>query len=69
MISTANNTERVVLYGSPVRGDTQDDSDYGVSVFLKDLNERWEEADKIALTAMNFFDETSALIRALPYYP
>jgi len=46
---------------------TQDDSDYDVAVFLKDLNDRWAEADKIALAAMNVFDETGALIHAMPY--
>ncbi|QFY41329.1 nucleotidyltransferase domain-containing protein [Candidatus Methylospira mobilis] len=62
-----NRVERVVLYGSRARGDAQDDSDYDVAVFLKDLNDRWEEADKIALAAMDIFDETGALIHAMPY--
>ena len=46
---------------------TRHDSDYDVAVFLKDLNDRWAEADKIALAAMNVFDETGALIHAMPY--
>jgi len=62
-----NRVERVVLFGSRARGDAQDDSDYDVAVFLKDLNDRWAEADKIALAAMNVFDETGALIHAMPY--
>ena len=63
-----NRVERVVLFGSRARGDAQDDSDYDVAVFLKDLNDRWAEADKIALAAMNVFDETGALIHAMPYH-
>jgi len=62
-----NRVERVVLFGSRARGDAQDDSDYDVAVFLRDLNDRWAEADKIALAAMNVFDETGALIHAMPY--
>jgi predicted nucleotidyltransferase len=62
-----NRVERVVLFGSRARGDARDDSDYDVAVFLKDLNDRWAEADKIALAAMNVFDETGALIHAMPY--
>jgi len=59
--------ERVVLFGSRARGDARDDSDYDVAVFLKDLGDRWAEADKIALAALNLFDETGALIHAMPY--
>ena len=62
-----NRVERVVLFGSRARGDAQDDSDYDVAVFLKDLNDRWAEADKIALASMTVFDETGALIHAMPY--
>ncbi len=62
-----NRVERVVLFGSRARGDEQDDSDYDVAVFLRDLNDRWAEADKIAIAAMNVFDETGALIHAMPY--
>lgn len=59
--------ERVVLFGSRARGDAGDDSDYDVAVFLKDLENRWSEADRIALAALAVFDETGALIHALPY--
>ena len=62
-----NRVERVVLFGSRARGDAQDDSDYDVAVFLKDLNDRWAEADKIARASMTVFDETGALIHAMPY--
>ncbi len=59
--------ERVVLYGSRARGDAQDDSDYDVAVFLKNLDDRWAEMDKIAVAAVNVFDETGGLIHAMPY--
>ena len=35
--------ERVVLFGSRARGDTREDSDYDVAVFLKGLADRWQE--------------------------
>jgi predicted nucleotidyltransferase len=62
-----NRVERVVLFGSRARGDALDDSDYDIAVFLKDLDNRWAEADKIALTTVSLFDETGALIHAMPY--
>ena len=40
--------ERVVLFGSRARGEARSDSDYDVAVFLKALDDRWGEADRIA---------------------
>ena len=59
--------ERVVLFGSRARGDALPDSDYDVAVFLKDLADRWVEADKIAVIATDVLDETGEVIHALPY--
>jgi predicted nucleotidyltransferase len=59
--------DRVVLFGSRARGDAQSDSDYDVAVFLNGLENRRVEADRIAVAALQAFDETGALIHALPY--
>lgn len=59
--------ERVVLYGSRARGNARPDSDYDVAVFLKDLDDRWAEADKIAIAAVDVLSETGAVIHAMPY--
>ena len=59
--------ERVVLFGSRARGDAQPDSDYDVAVFLKDLADRWAEADKIAIVATDILEETGEVIHAMPY--
>jgi len=59
--------ERVILFGSRARGDALPDSDYDVAVFLKDLSDRWAEADKIALIATNVLDATGEVIHAMPY--
>lgn len=59
--------ERVVLFGSRARGDALPDSDYDVAVFLKDLADRWAEADKIARVAADVLDATGEVIHAMPY--
>ena len=59
--------ERVVLYGSRARGDARPDSDYDVAVFLEDLDNRWAEADRIALAASHITTETGEVIHAMPY--
>jgi uncharacterized protein len=59
--------ERIVLFGSRARGDARNDSDYDVAVFLKDLDDRWAEADNIALVATDVLAATGAVIHAMPY--
>ena len=59
--------ERVVLFGSRARGEARSDSDYDVAVFLKALDDRWHEADRIANIATEIMDKTGAFIHAMPY--
>jgi len=59
--------ERVVLYGSRVRGDAEADSDYDVAVFLKDLTNRIAESNRIALAVSDILSETGMVIHAMPF--
>lgn len=59
--------ERVVLFGSRARDEARPDSDYDVAVFLKTLDDRWGEADRIANIATEIMDRTGAFIHAMPY--
>lgn len=59
--------ERVVLFGSRARGDAREDSDYDIAVFIKDLNNRWSEIDRIIPVVTDIIDETGAVIHAMPY--
>jgi predicted nucleotidyltransferase len=59
--------ERVILFGSRARGDAREDSDYDIAVFLRDLSDRWKEADIIADVATDLMEETGTFIHAMPY--
>jgi predicted nucleotidyltransferase len=59
--------ERVVLFGSRARGDANEESDYDVAVFLKDLTDRWRELDRLAALRADFLEEADVFIDAKPY--
>jgi predicted nucleotidyltransferase len=63
----ADRIERVVLFGSRARGDANEDSDYDVAVFLRDLTDRWGELDRIAELQRVILDQAGAFVDAKPY--
>lgn len=59
--------ERVVLYGSRARGDSDADSDYDVAVFLRDFHDRWREIDRIIPVVTDILYDDEAFIHAMPF--
>src|SRR5271154_3241264 len=62
-----NRLDRVVLFGSRARGDARPDSDYDVAVFLRDLDNRFEELDRFAHLGTDFIDQTGEVVNAMVY--
>ncbi len=59
--------ERVMLFGSRARGDARDDSDYDIAVFLRDMDDRMAEMNRLADLSTAILDETGEFIHAMPY--
>jgi uncharacterized protein len=59
--------ERVVLFGSRARGDAQPHSDYDIAIFLRDMQDRWAEMDRLAKIETDILYDTGEFICALPY--
>ena len=60
--------ERMALFGSRARGDTREDSDYDVAVFLRDMADRFAEMDRLADLGTDILNETGEFIHAMPYH-
>lgn len=59
--------ERVVLFGSRARGDADDESDYDVAVFLRDMRDRPAEMNRLADLATDILYAGGPFIHAMPY--
>jgi predicted nucleotidyltransferase len=59
--------DRVVLFGSQVRGEAKADSDYELAVFLKDSDNLWDEWNKLADLRVRFLDAGGPFIEAIPF--
>ena len=59
--------ERVVLFGSHARGDAQEDSDYDVAVFLRGMDDRMAEMNRLADLSTDILYDTGEFIHATPY--
>ncbi len=59
--------DRVVLFGSRVRGDWREDSDYDIAVFLKNPAGLWDELGKLAHITTDILYNTGAVISARPF--
>jgi predicted nucleotidyltransferase len=59
--------DRVVLFGSRARGDARRDSDYDVAVFLKHMDDRRAERNRLADLRIRFIEDTGAFIDAQPF--
>jgi predicted nucleotidyltransferase len=59
--------DRVVLFGSRARGEANEDSDYDVAVFLKDIPDRRAEWERLAKLRLRFLDAGGPFFEAIPF--
>jgi predicted nucleotidyltransferase len=59
--------ERVVLFGSRARGDADQESDYDIAVFLRDMSDRPAEMNRLADLATDILYTGGPFIHAMPY--
>jgi predicted nucleotidyltransferase len=59
--------ERMVLFGSHARGQAQPDSDYDIAVFLRDLDDREAEMNRLADIATDILYHDGEFVHAMPY--
>ncbi len=59
---------RVVLFGSRARGENRKDSDYDVAIFLRDLEDRDTEIDRMAEIQSLLLDETDAFVHTMAFH-
>ena len=56
-----------MLYGSRARGDARPDSDYDVAIFLRDMEDRFKEIDRLTEMTAAILYRTGEFIEAMPY--
>ncbi len=59
--------DRVVLFGSRARGDARPDSDYDVAVFLREIDDRDAELNRLADLSTDVINETGEFVHAMAY--
>jgi len=59
--------ERLVLFGSRARGNARPDSDYDISIFLRDMPDRAKEMNKLADIGTDILYDIGGVIHAMPY--